>query len=281
MKNISSCLSLITTLLTLSACNLYGGLSSPSNDEQHLDAARACLDRNDYQCALDHYRALSDSYADIRINETSLTQLAQAQVFSFSDLITSLGTSLGNGRTLSSMAELIASRGAATASSRILIQQTYANNNSIEAGKPALNAKLRAFSRFISALAMYNTVLASAVGADGILTASDIVDDPALCAADSNPVTIPVSCVEPLTTAMPNSSVGGNPSDLDTATNWGSGASLKMLWDALSAADSEAAIFTGSQNGILSSINDLLLQAPSGAAEGLKRQQLVTILGLQ
>ncbi len=279
MKKIHSLPVSLLVLFTLSACNLYGGLDSPSGDAQRLDAARACLDDNDYPCALDHYRALSDSFADIRINEISLTQLAQAQVFSFADLISSLGTSLGNGRTFSSMAELIASRNVATAANRVLIQQTYANNSAIAQGNAG--SKLRAFSRFISALAMYNTVLASAVGADGILTASDIVQDPTLCAADSNPATIPVSCAEPSGTTMPDSSPGGSPSDLDTATNWNNGASLEMLWAALSAADAEAAIFTGSQKGILSSINDLLDQAPLGAAAGLKRQQLITILSLQ
>jgi hypothetical protein len=270
MKNISSCLSLTATLLSLSACNLYGGLSKPSNDEQHLDAARACLDDNDYPCALEHYQALSDSYADIRINESSLAQLAQAQVFSFSDLITSLGTSLGNGRTLSAMAELIASRNAATSSNRILIQQTYANNGSIAQGNTG--SKLRAFSRFISALSMYNAVLASAVGADGVLTASDISAGD--CANDIN------AC-GPTANLPDTAGVGQDPSDLNSPTNWSSTPSMEMLWTALSAADSDAADFTGSQSGILSSINEILTLNPALPADKAKRQQLITILGLQ
>jgi hypothetical protein len=54
-----------------------------------------------------------------------------------------------------------------------------------------------------------------------------------------------------------------------------------MLWVALSAVDAEAARFSGSQNGILSSINDLLAAAPPGFENQFRRQQLITVLGLQ
>ncbi len=253
-------------LVTLSGCNLYGGLSSPSNDEQHLDAARACLDRNDFPCALEHYQALSDSYADIRINETSLARLGQARVFSFSDLISALGTSLGNGRTLSSMAELIARRNVATAANRVLIQETYASNAQISDSNP----KLRAFSKFISAISMYSTVLASAVGPDGILTASDI--SPGSCG------TVLGDCGP--TTGMPDSSTGGNPSDLDDILPWANEPSIEMLWVALAAAASEAeTISSGSPSGVLSSI--INLSDPMINTAPLKRQQLILILGLQ
>jgi hypothetical protein len=269
MKNKSPKPALFLFLLTLSACNVFGGLDSPSGDLQHLDAARACLDDNDFPCALEHYRALGNSYADTRINEIALTQLAQAGVFSFADLISSLGTSLGNGRTFSAMAELIASRGVATAANRVLIQQTYTDNGLIAGGDTA--SKLRAFSRFISALSMYNTVLAGAAGGDGILTASDI--SPGNCA------TILGDCAA--TSGMPDSSPSGSPTNLNLVSGWVNEPSLDMLWIALSAIDTEAAIFTGSQNGILSSINDLLSQAPPAASYPLKRQQLILMLGLQ
>ena len=257
-----------TLLIALSGCNLYGGLSNPSNDEQHLDAARACLDRSDFPCALEHYQALSDSYADIRINETSLAQLSQARVFSFSDLISSLGTSLGSGRTLTSMAELIASRNVATAANRVLIQSTYANNSAISNANP----KLRAFSQFISAITMFNAVLAEAAGADGILSASDIVTTPTACAGDA------LQCFA--TAGLPD---GATNPDLTAPADWDGTASLNMLWSALDTAEQRIGEFTGNQTGILSSINELLTQAPPGAGStsGLKRQQLILILGLQ
>lgn len=266
MMKIPSYPGLLLLLVTLSGCNLYGGLSSPSNDEQHLDAARACLDRNDFPCALEHYQALSDSYADIRINETSLARLGEARVFSFSDLISALGTSLGNGRTLSSMAELIARRNVATAANRLLIQETYASNGTISNANP----KLRAFSQFLSSITMFNTVLAQAVGADGVLSASDIVTDPTACAGDA------LQCVA--TAGFPD---GGTTPDLTAPGDWDGTASLNMLWSALDTAEQRIGEFTGNQTGILSSINELLTQAPPGAGSGLKRQQLILILGLE
>ena len=69
----------------LTACNLYGGLSKPANDEQYLVAARACLDRGDYACAKENYQALSTNYNDVRISETGLTTLAETRIFSISD----------------------------------------------------------------------------------------------------------------------------------------------------------------------------------------------------
>ncbi|MBU6154018.1 MAG: hypothetical protein KGP28_06925 [Bdellovibrionales bacterium] len=266
MKNLTSITLLFAIPFLLSACNLFGGLSSPSNDEQHLVAARACLDRNDYPCALDHYRALSDSLSDIKINETSLAQLGQAQVFSFSDLITSLGTSLGNGKTFSSMAELIARRNVATSASRVLIQQTYANNDQISLQNP----KLKAFSKFISALAMFNTVLASAAGPDGVLTASDIASGGIACATDATPTL--VACGS--TANLPD---GGNNPIMSASANWSGTPALDMLFNALNAANTEIVNFSGSGSGILSAIAAL----DGLASEGLKRQQLILTLGLQ
>jgi hypothetical protein len=168
------------------------------------------------------------------------------------------------------MAELIASRNASTSASRLLIQQTYENNANIELSNP--QSKLRAFSRFISALSMYNTVLASAVGADGVLTASDI--SAGECANDIN-------VCGPTANLPDTAGAGQDPSDLNSATNWSNTPSMEMLWTALSAAESDAADFAGSQSGILSAINQILNLNPSFPAEKAKRQQLIVILGLQ
>jgi len=270
MKKSRSFICYLTLLSTLSACNLYGGLSSPSGDEQHLDAARACLDQNDYPCALEHYSALSgSSFQDTKINETSLAELAQAKVFSFSDLISSLGTALGSGSSFSAMAKTIASQNAMNGVNRALIQQTFANNNLIT------TSQLRGFSRFISSLAMINTILASAIGPDGMLTATDIASGGVACASANFPY---ASCGDPGNDLDPSNV--SDPANL-SALGWENAPTLGMLWKALIAANTEVPNFiTGSSSGIFSSINDVL-SVGALASDQLKRKQLIIMLGLQ
>jgi|GEM_PF-3743056 len=263
---ISACIPLITLL---TSCNLYGGLSSPSNDEQHVSAARACLDHGDYSCALEHYRAISDAYADVRINETSLTQLAQAQVFSIADMIASIGTSLGSGNTLISMTELVASRNVMNAANRAMIQRTYANNDLISNQNP----KLRAFSKFISAVAMFNTLMASAVGPDGKLTASDLAVGGTACIGDASLV----QCAAPGGTNLIDTN-GSEPANMG-ASGWENSPSVDMVWTALSDASTEINTFAGNASGILSVIVDII--NTGAATPAAKRQQLIQILGIQ
>jgi hypothetical protein len=63
--------------IVLSGCNLYGGLSSPSGDQQILSAARAALDQGDYADAIKFYGQLSSSAADTALAETAYADLDQ------------------------------------------------------------------------------------------------------------------------------------------------------------------------------------------------------------
>lgn len=258
--------------LTFSACNLFGGLSKPSNDAQYLEAARACLDRGDFQCALDNYNALSNSQADIQISETSLTRLAQARIFSFSDLIGSLGSGLGSGSTFVTMANDLARRGAATESNRLLIQSLYAADNGIG------NASLKSYAKFIAAISMVNEIMGEMAGADQTLRASDVVAIPASCDATSC-LGIGGECDKPAASSVLLSNVAGDPTNLGSSLHWDGNASLKMLIKAASDADARAAEFRGSSggSGIFSSINSL---ANIPGAEPCIRQQIVAIFGL-
>jgi hypothetical protein len=265
--------------LSLGACgNLFKGLSTPEGDEQLLIAARGCMDRGDYNCALEYYQALSSSYGDVKVNETSLAKLANANIFKMSDLIGALGSSRGDGASFTTMANTIASRGVANATNRLLIQTTFADNNAI------VNPKLRAFSKFISSISMVNAVLAEVAGTDQILTASDIVANPTACKsaagnACANPVDPAFSnCAKP---ASSNVVVGtALTNGLEASTGWDGTATLMQFIKAASDADAQAAIFTGSSSnsGIFSAIDSL--SGLGALADPCIRQSLMNTLGL-
>jgi hypothetical protein len=269
---------LLLSVCAVSACNLFGGLSKPSNDEQYLIAARACLDQGDYSCALSNYQALSDSKLDERLSESSLTTLAQNGVFSFSDLIGTLGSSRGSGASFSSMANLLAQRGKTTAAVRQAIQETYVQNEGIR------RSELKAFSKFVSSLAMLNSILATVAGADGTLTATDIAADGASC-IPSDCLTVPAICVAPASNLNNFSGFPVNlKSNLDTLSDWTGGTTLFMLLSAAKTAQEHINDFLpGSGSGIFSAV-DAILTFPGGdaaVASRCARAQLIQTLGLK
>ncbi len=260
-------------LLPFAGCNLFTKLSSPSNDAQHLVAARTCLDRGDYDCALRHYQALSDAQNDIRVSETSLTVLAQLKLFSFSDLVGSLGSSNGSGSSFVTMANDLARRGAASEANRLRIQEIYVSNAQI--AEPSL----RAFSKFIAALAMVNELLAEIAGPDQTLRASDVVKTPTSCDASSCADVMQDVCDSPLLATAGVWTAPG-PASLDSETDWNGTASLQMLIKAANEADTQMQLFRGgsANSGIFDSINTL---AGLGAiAEPCLRQGIVSVFGL-
>jgi hypothetical protein len=265
---------LILAPFTLSSCgNLFKGLSTPEGDEQLLVAARGCMDRGDYNCALEYYQALSNNFGDVKVNETSLAKLANANVFKMSDLIGALGSSRGDGASFTTMANAIAPRGIANATNRLLIQTTYTDNSAI------VNPKLKAFSKFISSLSMLNIVLAEIAGADQVLTASDLVADPNACKAAVGACAGNPSCNKPAGSNVDLSN-GTDPTTMDSSAGWSGTASLKQFIKAAEVSDSEIATFTGStsNSGIFSAIDSLTTLGP--LTESCVRQSLLTTLGL-
>ena len=268
------------SILPLAGCNLFGGLSSPSSDPQYLVAARACLDRGDYQCALDNYRALSGNQNDIKVSETSLTQLAQANIFSFSDLISSLGGATGSGGSFATMANDLARRGAASETNRLLIQTIYAANASIN------DQKLQAFSKFLAAISMVNELLAEIAGPDNSLTGHDIVANPSACLA-ANCGSTPTAC-DPVggTSGTPKvytngSNSLGDPTNLDSVTNWNNSPTIQMLLIATDVANQRASEFRGAGgSGIFSAISNLGPLGSSAPGQCLIRQQVLSVFGL-
>lgn len=267
----------LTLLLSLSACNLYGGLSKPSNDDQYLLAARACLDHGDYDCALSNYQALSLSYNDIKISETSLTSLASNNIFSMKDLVSSLGTGTGNGISFTLMADLMASRGKTTPATRVIIQQVFSNDAAIA------SPQLKAFAQFTAALAMFNALLATAVRS-GVLLETDLVDTGgsngctgvALCALSTK-------CDAPSGTNLTYDSADATV--MTSAAGWTGSATLQKLIDSASKASAQLNTLSGTSNytGLMKSIQALAgISLASGATDQQKdrctRQALNDIL---
>ncbi len=271
----------LSGVLILSACNLYGGLDKPGSDPQYLIAARACLDRGDYACAKENYQALSSAFNDVKVSETGLTTLAENNIFSISDLVSSLGSNLGGAASFSILAEALASRGITAGTYRTTLKTVYDNNAAIG------EANLRAFSRFIAALGMFNEVLANAVGADGKLTAGDIVNPSTLAAcraggtAPGNPsgcVLNAVNCAAPSGTALTYD--GADAASMSTVgSDWSGPATIQKMIRAASAASTELSVFANasSNDGLLSTINQL---ATISGGEACTRFLLIQFLNL-
>lgn len=166
---------LLLTTLTLSSCNLFGGIDKPSGDIQLLDAARACLDQGDFVCAQEYYQKISNGSYDAKMSEGSLVMLAENNIFFMSDLISSLGSGIGGASSLIALAQTFRSRDKTDSTTFTIIQRTY--GRTLWISEPTL----KAYYRFISSLAMMSAVLAGPVGPDGVLTASDLAATPSTC----------------------------------------------------------------------------------------------------
>jgi len=256
----------------LSGCNLYSGVDKPKGDPQLLSAARACLDRGDYECAKEYYNQLSDGENDTKLSELAFTEMAETDAFSIRDLITSLGSDRGGGNSFLKIAELMASRGKTDGNTRAILQSAYASVGGIQ------NTDLKSFMQFITALGMFNEVLANAVGTDGVLTASDLAQNPTACASAGAGCALSTDC---------NNSVGagiddgtGEVTSLDSG-DWTSNATLTKLQVAAAAASDALANLSGNNNyeGILETMNQLDdLNLPANSNARCKRMVLLTTL---
>jgi hypothetical protein len=257
----------------LTSCNLYGGIDKPKGDAQLLSAARGCLDRGDYVCAKEYYQALSSAQNDVKLSELSLTTMAENNAFSIKDLISSLGNSRGGGASFAMLSETMAARGKTDGATRSLLQQSFASVSGIQ------NSDLKAFMQFLTALATFNQVLSSAVGADGILTGDDITNSASGCiAAGAGGCAAAAACGIPSGSALLNST-GAEVTDMSSNTNWNSPPTLeKLRQSANSAATALSALGNTSYQGILDIMNQLNnLPDPSIAASCTRYVILTTL----
>ena len=195
---------MVGALLSLTSCNLYGGIDKPSGDNQILMAARACLDHGDYVCAQQNYQALSNNENDVKVSELALTALAQNGLFSMSDLLLALGSDRGSAKSLTAMSGLIAGRGKTDGTSRANIQSVFVSLTTIQ------DAKLKAFMQFLTATALVNQILAGAITSNNALAITDLVTGACagICATDA-------TCAKPAADLLLDTDVSGEPS-----SNW-------------------------------------------------------------
>jgi hypothetical protein len=275
--NSTSFLLLFGSLLSLTACNLYGGIDKPSGDAQHLSAARACLDNGDYDCAQTNYQALSSNENDVKISEEELTTLAQQNIFSISDLVSTLGSSRGNGSSLAQLAGVLAARGKTDGNTRVILQSTWASDGNIQ------NANLKAFSKFLVSYAMLNEVLASAVtDSNNGLAQGDLVANPSVCVSSfsSNPTscyTDTTDCGAPAGTAL----LDTTPSDvssMDSATNWDTAPTLQKVFESLVAASASIGNLNSNDEGVFKTITELQAAFAVLPNAACKRQALLIAL---
>lgn len=262
--------------LSLSSCNLLAFMDKPSGDIQLLEAARLCLDKGDYTCARDYYQALSNSYADVKISETSLTTLAENNIFFMSDLFDALGSGAGGPKSLISLAELAASRGKTNATTRTTIQTIFQNESAIT------DVTLRAYSQLISSLSMFNSILAAAVGANGKLEPGNIASNPSTCAAGLTTCSQASLCVcaacgvGNVTTLTADAGGTDAAVTMDSSALWTSDPSYNKLSAAASKADAAITTLTSTGGGMLASLQQLSALGPLGT--NCKRQVLIQIL---
>ena len=281
-KKILSILAYSLIATSLSACNLFAFVDKPSGDAQLLDYARACLDKGDYACATANYQLLSNSYLDQKISESSLTTLAGKNIFFMGDLFNALGGGKGTASSFSTLAVTLASRSVTDGPSRTIIEQAFLDSSGIS------DSTLKAYMQFITALAMFNEILANAVTSKQLVN-SDIAVNPALCAASGCGVLgagATTDCTQPANNFL-DVNTGGAEVDttlgMNLVTGWGSSASLEKAAMAVKAANTAAGVLFGTSGGGLAGIFTKL-QTLSGLGGGattvacLQRQLILQTL---
>lgn len=270
MKN---SLFVVLALPFIASCNMFEFMDSPSGDAQLTSAARACLDEGKFECAREYYNQLSNSAADVKFSELGLTRLAEAQVFSISDLITTLGSGRGGGNTFTLLANMLATRNKDDAATRVLIQEIYASADSIG------SSSLRGYIKFVSAMTMFNSILAYAANGDGEVIGNDLVQNADACLNAGLGGCMGTTACDQSSSGLLNNS-GSDPTDLATATNWDAEPTLVHLEKASAAADAAMQEMTGSSSGfsgLLGAMNELG-NLPGPGQERCKRQVIVQTL---
>jgi hypothetical protein len=146
-------LAALVALISLSGCNLYGGLDGPSGDAQILSAARAAFDQGDYQLAIQLYGELSSANADVGLSETAYADLTQAGA-SMQAYAAAFGKGdVAIGPAITSFAEGILAKGSGE-TTRVAIWQAFNLQKNIQ------NPNLKALVRFLGSLSFAAEILA-------------------------------------------------------------------------------------------------------------------------
>jgi hypothetical protein len=143
----------IVVSLSLTGCNLYGGIDGPSGDAQLLSACRAEFDQGDYETAKQCYQQLSGNDSDIGLSESAYVGLTQAGA-SMKAYAAAFGKGDVNiGPAITTFAEGILANGSGQAT-RVAIWQAF--NEQVNIHDP----NLKALVRFLGSLSFAAEILA-------------------------------------------------------------------------------------------------------------------------
>jgi hypothetical protein len=160
-------LTAFVALISLSGCNLWGGLDGPSGDAQILSAARAAFDQGDYQLAIQLYGELSSANADVGLSETAYADLTQAgaSMQAYAGAFGKGDTAIGPA--ITSFAEGILKVGSGQAT-RVAIWQAFNKQQNIA------NPQLKALVRFLGSLSFAAEILAETSVDGSTITTADL-----------------------------------------------------------------------------------------------------------
>lgn len=193
-----------TLALSLSGCNVFSSLDSPDGDAQLLSAARACFDKGDVACALDHYSKLSSgSSSEVAAAERAFAVLDQNGVGMGKFITTMASGDLSAG--LTSLAGDLSPNAGQT-----LRQSLYTAYREVD--NISTQSELRGLVRFITAYALSAAILAEEAGGDGTLSATDVASNPNTCSPNctkTSPVIIAGTSVDLTSNPTPAGAMTG------------------------------------------------------------------------
>jgi hypothetical protein len=215
---------LCVPLAILSACNIFDPIDSPNTDAQILSAARAAMDRGDFEGARQEYAKLSQSDETVA-SEEAFNELNEAGA-TMGNFMAAFGGG-GSGEAITALANSLAN--GAGESKRLAIYSAYSKVSSI-----TTNTQLRGLVRLTAGLALAAEILAEQAtnaGVATILEQEDIVTNPSGC----NSVTcLGTGCAAPGGTLALGAAVDISPTPADSTDLSGS-ATLRMFNAAIDA----------------------------------------------
>jgi hypothetical protein len=168
----------IATVATSCTFNVFDPIDSPSGDAQLISAARAALDRGDFDEAVEYYQKLSGDSADIKASEQAFAILTKHNL-GMAAFASAFGTGGGSaGKGITRMANSIG--GGANADARVELFQAFEQTKSIT------SAPLKGLVRFLTSVALVAEAIAETSAIPGTSAASDIVLTPASCPGSSS-----------------------------------------------------------------------------------------------
>ncbi len=158
-------------LILLTGCNLTGFIDQPSNNDQYLSKAQACIDAGNLACAT-HYYGIASTTDNIIMGRI-YTALATVGITEYAFLEATMNHGNSIGSLITNLANTIGSKG--TATTRLNLVKTYSQYTKIS------NQTREGFARFIMALGILSNLLAEISSSPGNLKQSDLVTNPSLC----------------------------------------------------------------------------------------------------